>query len=298
MSHQAASPTPRSSAETLPPGPRIGRDGYLRLRFESRDGRTVLTGRRFTLPLQALEPMDLDGSGGLALLLLNPTGGILGGDVLDTEVTVGPGARVVLGTPSATRVYRTAGPPAVQRFTATVGEGAALEYVPDHVIPSPGARFHQRTEVRLAPGATVLLLDAWCAGRPARGEAWRFAELDLALAVGDDRGPLLIERARLTAEARWAGLGAAEGRPYVASFAALAPARRDWARLADEIGACLEDIARPWAGLVSGVTVLGRGGLLARILAPSAPALHAAVAAMWGAGRRLLLGAAPLSLRK
>src|SRR5262249_33300677 len=103
-----------SSRPELAPG-RVGRDGTLRLRFARRAGRTVLTGRRFTLPLQALEPADLEGRGDLVLLLLNPTGGVLGGDVLETDVTLGPGARVVLGTPSATRVYRTAGPPAVQR---------------------------------------------------------------------------------------------------------------------------------------------------------------------------------------
>ena len=65
---------------------RAGRDGALDLAFERRGGRTVLTERRFTLPLQALEPMDLDGSGVATLMLLNPTGGLLGGDVLETRV--------------------------------------------------------------------------------------------------------------------------------------------------------------------------------------------------------------------
>ena len=45
----------------------------------------MLTARRFTLPLQALEPMDLDGDGVATLLLLNPTGGLLAGDRLETD---------------------------------------------------------------------------------------------------------------------------------------------------------------------------------------------------------------------
>src|SRR5262245_50262943 len=161
----AAAPTPwspgsaasSSSSPEPPSAARVGRDGALRLAFERRGARTVLTQRRFTLPLQALEPMELDETGAATLMLLNPTGGILGGDVLDTSVALGPGTAVCLTTPAATRVYRSACAPAVHRFAATVGEDARLEYLPDHLIPSPGARLRQTTEVTLAAGATLVL---------------------------------------------------------------------------------------------------------------------------------------------
>ena len=105
--------------------------------------------------------MDLDGSGAATLLLLNPTGGVLGGDRLETRVHLGAGTRVCLSTASATRVYRSSGPASIQRVRAEVGEGAALEYVPDHVIPSPGARLVQSATVTLAAGASAILCDAW-----------------------------------------------------------------------------------------------------------------------------------------
>ncbi len=141
----------------------------------------MLTERRYALPLQVLEPMELE-AGVAALMLLNPTGGVVGGDRLCTEVRLGAGSHACLTTPSATRIYRSVGPPAVLSFRATLDAGARLEYVPDHLIPSPGARARQCTEVVLGPGATALILDAWSVGRPARGEAWDFAELDLGLA--------------------------------------------------------------------------------------------------------------------
>src|SRR5438445_7492251 len=167
-----------SSSPEAPSPPRTGRDGFLGLALERRAARTVLTGRRFTLPLQALEPVDLDGTGAATLLLLNPTGGVLGGDHLETRVELGPGSHVCLSTPSATRVYRSAGEASVQRVILRVGEGARLEYVPDHVIPSPGARLVQSVEVDLAPGASPVLCDAWAAGRAARRGAWRFDLVD------------------------------------------------------------------------------------------------------------------------
>lgn len=267
----------------------------MHLGFEQRGDRTVLTERRFTLPLQALEPMDLDGTGGLTLMLLNPTGGILGGDVLDTRVALGPDSRVCLTTPAATRVYRSAGPSAVQRFTAEVGEGAVLEYLPDHLIPSPGARLEQRIEVTLAPGGIVIAVDAWAVGRAARGEAWQFAGLDTAVTIRDTRGLLLRERSVLSGARGWDGLGGAEGHAYVATLVAVAPAREGWSALAVELSAAL---AERDTGSSVGVTALGRGGVLARLLCPSAPSLAESVRTLWAQCRRRLLDLPPLALRK
>lgn len=238
--------------------------------------------------------MDLDGSGAATLMLLNPTGGMLGGDVLDTRVRLGEGAHVVLTTPAATRVYRSRGAPAVQRLAARVGDGARLEYVPDHLIPSPGARLHQATEIHLGRGAELILADAWALGRVARGERWSFDRLDLGLVVRDDRGALLRERAVLDGIAR-EGLGFAEGFGYVATFAAVAPARDGWRALADRL---LDAAMAAAPSSRIGASALGRGGAVARLLCPSAPALSAAVRALWAVARRDLFDLPPLALRK
>ena len=183
----------------------------------------MLTRRQFTLPLQALEPVDLDDSGAATLFLLNPTGGVLGGDRLDTRVELGAGAWVCLSTPSATRVYRSVGAPSMQRVTVRVGAGARLEYVPDHVIPSPGARLVQSLDVELAPGATAMLCDAWSVGRVTRGEAWLFGLMDSVVTVRDIEGLVFRERLALEGARGWGGLGAAEAMAYVATFLCAAP---------------------------------------------------------------------------
>jgi urease accessory protein len=255
----------------------------------------VLTARRFTLPLQALEPMDLDGDGVTTLLLLNPTGGLLAGDRLETDVRLGAGSRVCLSTPSATRVYRSDGADAVQRVTLDVGPGAALEWLPDHLIPSPGARLRQTTRIRLAADATLLYLDAWAVGRAARGEAWGFDRLESSLLVRDPTGLLLRERSILAGRPPRDGLGGTEGFGYVATFVALRPAAAGWGDLAGALQAAIDGAG---AGGRAGVTTLGRGGVVARLLCPSAPALHAMVEALWAVSRRRLLGLAPARLRK
>jgi urease accessory protein len=239
--------------------------------------------------------VDLDGTGAATLLLLNPTGGVLGGDQLETRVELGPGSHVCLSTPSATRVYRSAGEASVQRVILRVGEGARLEYVPDHVIPSPGARLVQSVEVDLAPGASAVLCDAWAVGRAARGEAWRFDLLDSGTIVRDSEGLLFKDRLILGGTQGWGGLGAAEGMAYVATVACLSPAHARLDDLASSLSMSLEG-----GGLEAraGVTTLARGGLVVRLLARSAPALQRAIDLAWTACRGGLWNLGPLALRK
>ncbi len=52
----------------------------------------MLTGCRFTLPLQVLAPVALDDPAAV-VSLLNPTGGVLGGDRLAIDVVLGEPAR-------------------------------------------------------------------------------------------------------------------------------------------------------------------------------------------------------------
>jgi len=254
----------------------------------------VLAERRYTLPLQALECMDLE-DGAAALMLLNPTGGVLGGDRLDTRVRVGAGAHACLTTPSATRVYRSLGEPARSRVAATVATGGRLEYVPDHLIPSPGSRLRQETEIILETGGTALIWDAWSVGRPARDEVWAFAELDLRLDVRDAEGPILQERARLVGRGAWDGLGGAEGMPYHGVFVAVESGRAGWGPVA---GALDEALSHDRTTVRGGAAILGRAGVLARVAAPSAHALTEAAEALWTAGRRALFDRPPLRLRK
>jgi urease accessory protein len=220
--------------------------------------------------------------------MLNPTGGVLGGDRLAVEVEVGAGAHACLTTPSATRVYRAAGAPAVQTVQARLGPGAACEWVPDHTIPSPGARLRQALTFDVAEGATLIAVDAWAAGRVARGEAWAFARLEGALTVRDPAGLVLHDRFVLDGGRDWSGLGLAEGRPYFATIVVVADGGLD--RFLGAVAAA--------PGAVAGVARLSRRGALVRCLAPDAPALTATVEAVWRLARRALLGLPPLALRK
>jgi urease accessory protein len=251
----------------------------------------VLAACRSILPLQVLAPVALDDPAAV-VSLLNPTGGVLGGDRLAIDITLGEGAHACVTTPSATRVYRTAGEPAVQTVRLGLARDAIVEWVPDHTIPSAGADLRQAFDVEIADGARLILVDAFSAGRVARGEAWTFARLDSAVTVRDAQGLLLHDRFVLRGGAGWDGLGRAEGRPYFATIVFVADDGLDQF-IAELSGA----VPAPGTATV-GVARLPRRGALARCLAPDAPALAIALDAIWRLARTHLLGLPSLSLRK
>jgi len=274
--------------------PRVGRDGALRLTFERRGVATVVAGCRFTLPLQVLAPVALDDPAAV-VSILNPTGGLVGGDRLAIDVHAGAGAHAVLTTPSATRVYRAEGEPTVQTVRLSIGPNAVVEWVPDHTIPFAGSALRQAIEVELDQTAGLILVDAFAAGRVAVGEAWRFALLESAISIHDAGGWLLHDRFVLRGptpndEPAFDGLGFAESHPYFASIAIVGGFDRD--RFAADVQRLGAD------GRSIGVAALPRRGALVRCLAASAPALLDAIEGCWRLARRALLGLPPLALRK
>jgi urease accessory protein len=270
---------------------RVGRDGALRLGFERRRGTTVLARCRCALPLQVLAPLALADAAAV-VSMLNPTGGVVGGDRLAIDVDIGPGAHACLTTPSATRVYRTAGEPAVQRVHVALAPGAVVEWVPDHVIPSAGAALRQSLEVDAGEGATLIAVDAFAAGRVACGEAWRFALLDSALTVRDAAGLVLHDRFVLGGGARWGGLGFAEARPYFATVVVVAEVGLD------DLVAGMSDALAPVDGFTAAAARLPRRGVMIRCLAAAAPALTDGLGALWRLARQHVLGLPPIALRK
>ena len=271
---------------------RVGRDGALRLDFERRGAGTVLARSRFTLPLQVLSTVGLDDPAAV-VSMLNPTGGLVGGDRLAIDVHVGPAAHACLTTPSATKVYRSSGAPSVQDVALTLEAGAVCEWVPDHTIPFAGAALQQRIAVHVGDGACLILVDAFAAGRVGRGETWAFRRLDSAITVRDAKGWLLRDRFVIGGDGPLdpRALGVAERRPYWASLVVIA----------DDVDAFRRAVAERFGAggdVAVAAAALPRRGALVRCLAPSAPMLLDALATLWSTARHEVLDLPPLALRK
>jgi urease accessory protein len=270
---------------------RVGRDGALRLRFEQRGARTVVAACRSTLPLQVLAPLALPDPAAV-VSILNPTGGLVGGDRLRIEVEAGPGAHACLTTPSATKAYRTAGEPASQEIRLRLDAGAIIEYVPDHTIPFAGSDFRQTIRAEVGVAARLIVVDAFAAGRVAHGEAWQFDRLESALLVKDGAGWLLRDRFVLGGSPTSASIGGTDSMPYFATIATFADL--PWTSLTDDVTSVVGDCP----GVRAGGGALARGGHVIRVLAENAAVLGVTVERLWALARRRVLACPPLALRK
>lgn len=186
--------------------------GHLSLEAEARsDGRTILGRQSFRAPFHVGKPY-WDGRV-LLIQVVNPTAGILAGDTLESDVRVGPGAAVLLTSPSATRVFRMERGQARSRQAVSIGPGGWLEFWGEPLVPHGSSSFWQRTTIDVGTDGELVHCEYLMPGRLAHGEAWNWSRLVLELSVRVGDAWVLRERvdqsgSELQAVARWAGMGA------------------------------------------------------------------------------------------
>jgi urease accessory protein len=124
------------------------------------------TGAVTRLPVLASQvPLVLRRTPG-AVYVVGGAAGPIGGDELTLRISVGEGAFLrVLTAAASIALPGPEGLESVLRVTADVAAGARLEYLPEPVVASAGARHATIIRVALAEGASLLLRDELLLGR-------------------------------------------------------------------------------------------------------------------------------------
>lgn len=199
------------------------RFGLLDLHFVVRRGKTVLLRDVQKAPLMIVRPFTLP-CGTLMVFIVNPTGGVLGGDHSEIRVQVDSGARVLLLTQSATRLQPSpGGEVATQDIHFTVQEGARLEYYPERTIPFARSRFCQTLQAELEDGAEFGLTESLATGRVHMGERLQFEEYRSQVQVWQDGRRSYLDRQHLQPGDYTRSPGILSAADYVASGVWVAP---------------------------------------------------------------------------
>lgn len=291
-------PAPRSRAKGADsPTAAVGRIGRLALEYVRRGDSTVFARTSCQTPWHLFPPIYLDDSGSAYTLLLNPSGGLVGGDRLSVDLSVGSKAHVVISSPSANRVYRSLSDPSVQAIQAHVKQDGRLEWLPEQTIPFAGSRFRQSIDVTLEAGATLLLWDAMASGRIAREERWAFASFENDIRIRTASGAIVRERVALNPADKPGGVGAADDWDYLATLFVVGDAvdGATWTALDATLAGILE---QHHGQVLGGVSQPAVPGLAVKLAAKSAPAMNAVFTSLWGAVRQSLWSLSPLNLRK
>lgn len=291
------------------PHPRPGLRGLADLTLERHAGRARLTRTRTRPPLMAQQTLYPDAAlpEMAYVFLVNPTGGLLDGDVHEISLTVGAGAQAHITTQSAAKIH--AMPPgggATQRIALHVAAGGYLEYLPDPLIPYRDAALDQDVVIHLEPAAALLTWEVLTPGRTAMGEAFRYRRISSRLAVYRNGGkhPAYREAFALTP---------ADGSLMQPGLLGRAPPPtngRGGRVLGSMLILCEPEAARAildglqeslpaGEGLYAAASLLPDGaGAGVKALGPDRAAVQSALSRVWAAARQELLGAPLPFLRK
>lgn len=258
--------------------------GAARLSVERRDGRSVAADLYSAQPLRILLPRPGVGES-LTAVLANLSGGIVGGDLYETEIGVNSNASLTLTNQAAEKVYRSSGAEAENHLTIRVADGASLEWLPQGTILFDQARFRQRVRFDIAAGSTLFAGAISILGRSAMGE--RFASGRYREHWDLTRDGQLIWADRFELADPLAAASVSSGLGGVSCFATALFARPD---AADDLDWARDAQAGAAGDIRCGVTAIDNNLLAMRWLGPDAMRLRNAVGAFWSAARVRWLG--------
>lgn len=163
-----------------------------------RDGDTTrLLRREHYGPLRVQKALHPEGPSVAHAIIVHPPGGVVGGDELRIDASVGASAAAVISTPGAAKWYRANGHVSRQQLTLSVAGDAALEWLPQETIFFNEADVQLATTVDLQGNARFIGCDILCFGRRASGESFHSGRIRQQLRIERDGKPLWLEQGRL-----------------------------------------------------------------------------------------------------
>ena len=169
----------------------------LRFRQQARGCRLVSSVHQG--PLYVQKPFYPEGADLAHVYLLHPPGGLVSGDRLGIDIVLEQGARVLVTTPGAGRVYRARSDRSLQQQSQhfELAPGAVMEWLPQEMIVFPGAFGRMDTTVDMSAGSTYLGWEICCLGLPASDLPFTHGELHQRLFIRYDGKPVLLENLHL-----------------------------------------------------------------------------------------------------
>jgi urease accessory protein len=186
-------PTPLQAASRLHPAVSGGKAGRFELAFR-RHGAETRIGRQFiSYPFHLTRPFAFDPAipSLTTVYQQSSSGGLYRAEQLTSRFDLDARSAAHVTTQAATVIHDCHGETAEVRTAIDLGEGAFLALTPDPLVLFPGAACASTVEAVLAPGAVLLLTDAFACHDPS-GQRRLFERLDSDVSLRDRSGKLLV----------------------------------------------------------------------------------------------------------
>ena len=152
----------------------FGKVSRFAVHAQKREGRTILSDVSFTAPYKLMTPFEKP-DGGIQIMPLCASAGIMRGDRQEFSYEAGEGADLEILSQSFEKIHKMDGGAAYRHIRARVEKGASLYCCPQPVIPFAGSAYDSETEIYLADkSARLFWLEIICSGRVAHDEQFAF----------------------------------------------------------------------------------------------------------------------------
>lgn len=247
----------------------FGRTSVLQVHAGCKQDKTVLNHLYFTAPYKIMRPFEKK-DGGLEIMLMAASAGIMEGDRQDFRFQIDPGASLTFVSQSYDKIHPMAQDCARRTTSIDVASGGTFFYNPQPTIPFQGAAFESRMTVHLADRSSRFWLsEIFSCGRYARGErfAYRFYH-NLVEITRQDR---LIYRDNTRFTPAWMdmeGMGLYEGYTHLFNLFVTRPNQ------ADAFVRDVRDFLQAQQDCDAGITELVDGDFAVRVLGHRAQRLE------------------------
>lgn len=257
----------------------FGKVSRFAVRAEKREGHTILSDAAFTAPYKLMAPFERP-DGGIQIMPLCASAGIMRGDRQEFSYEAGEGADMEVLSQSFEKIHRMDGGSAYRHIWARAEKGSSLYCCPQPVIPFAGSAYDSETEIYLADRSTRLFwLEIICSGRIAHEEQFAFRRFSSLVRIYREGKLIYRDNTRYEPDRMpMRGLGMYEGYTHLANIF---------------LSASFGDLREPIWEMIEketecegGVTLLPGGDLAVRIFGNRAQILEEAAERIKGLARK------------
>ena len=248
---------------------RFGKILKICIRAGAKDGKTILKDVYFTAPYKIMTPFEKK-DGGIQVMPLCASAGIMRGDCQEFEYQVEEGANLEILSQSFEKIHKMEGGSAARKIKIQTAPNSSLCYYPQPVIPFGGSAFDSDMEIRLADESSRLfLLEIITCGRNAYEERFAYRRFSSKVRIYRDDHLIYRDNTRYEPEKMpMEGIGMYEGYSHMANIFLSVSEKKTEQQ--DQIWEILEEETE----CEGGVTCLSQGDLAVRIFGNRAQILQ------------------------
>ncbi|MBS3900827.1 MAG: urease accessory protein UreD [Dethiobacter sp.] len=274
-----------------------GQHGELKLRFEVKDGKTIIADRFHKNTLKICKPFYLEkGTGRVRLTQIAIGGGIFRGDNLYQSYILGAGSKVLITSQSSTKVYKTPYGRSMQVANFRLAENSELEYISNSTIPFAESNFKSEMTIELSKGSKAIFTEIIAPGRCAREELFKYASYQSVVKAYWEGRLILWDNWQITPQSMDVSrLGFYEGFTHQGSVFVFS----DSDSINQDLVIKIHEKLTEYPSIIAGVTVISnKKGVIVRMLGNRSMDLEEAIGIVWDEVRSKLIGLPKPNIRQ